>query len=499
MALHRCLRAFSSVPPARVLRVDRGGLFSPSPPAPTQASEAQASLQSALRSTSFAAAGQAVPAEALAAGEEDTPLAVLLRSSILGRGPISMAEFMALCLSHPQHGYYMQPGPVLGRSGDFVTSPELSQLFGEMVGVWCVAALEASVPGSSPFHLVEGGPGRGTLARDVLHVLARFPAHAQRLRAVHLVETSPTLRAVQASTLGCHASTHVLGGQQGQEGSLSSASISEGPWAGTPVHWFSSFSDLPPSGQGPDQPAALPAITLCHELFDALPVHQFTFTPGGWREILVDVQGQQLRNVLSPGATPASAALSAWLASDTGRRYQQLCSASSSASASGSASASWPSLGDVCETSPASQGLFNDLALRVRSSGGAALLVDYGPQAGGARALSIRGIQRHAFVDTLASPGRVDLSANVDFACFQAIGEAVPGVAVLGPVGQGRFLQQLGLGARLQRLCAGREEAVVQALVGQARRLAHPEEMGGIFKAMAIVPEASKAGLAPFF
>ena len=136
--------------------------------------------------------------------------------------------------------------------------------------------------------------------------------------------------------------------------------------------------------------------------------------------------------------------------------------------------------------------------------GGAALVVDYGP-AGGARRLSLRGIRRHAFVDIFAAPGAADLSADVDFAALRAIGGSVRGVAVLGPSPQGRWLQRLGLGARLEALCAraggagGQGGGAAAALASQARRLAHPEEMGAVFKALAIVPEGSAGELEGFF
>jgi hypothetical protein len=238
-------------------------------------------------------------------------------------------------------------------------------------------------------------------------------------------------------------------------------------------------------------------------------VHQLAYTLsrgglGEWREILVDVAhpgagagaAQGLRNVLSPSATPASAAFAAWLASAAGARYAALCGAGQGAAAA--AGAPWPVEGDVAEVSPASQHLFHALAARVGEEGGAALVVDYG-SARGARALSLRGIRRHAFVDIFSAPGRTDLSADVDFACLKAVGQGVAGVAVLGPAEQGLFLQRLGLGARVARLAEGKEAQVVAALEGQAQRLASPQAMGSIFKAMAVVPEGCRGALEGIF
>ena len=156
------LRACYATAPQQpgVLRVDRSSLYNPAAAAPRAAAAAlaQAALQTSLRAAVGRDAAAAPPeaaaaaAAAAAAPPEDTPLAALIRASILGRGPLSMADYTALCLSHPQFGYYMQPGPVLGRAGDFTTSPELSQLFGELVGVWVVAAARATLPRTRAPH-----------------------------------------------------------------------------------------------------------------------------------------------------------------------------------------------------------------------------------------------------------------------------------------------------------------------------------------------------------
>ena len=177
------LRRLFSSRVSRTIAVDRSGLFPVSPLTSAQELD-QAAIQSKLRT---------IETLAPTAGE-DTPLGSMIRSSILGRGPMSVADYMQLCLGHPQFGYYMR-GDVFGRGGDFTTSPEVSQLFGELVGIWCVLAVQDM---GDEFCLVEGGPGRGTLTQAVLKVLSRFPSVHPRLRSVHLVETSPALRLVPA-------------------------------------------------------------------------------------------------------------------------------------------------------------------------------------------------------------------------------------------------------------------------------------------------------------
>jgi len=166
---------------------------------------------------------------------------------IAHEGPISVERYMSLCLSHPTLGYYMTRDP-FGRGGDFVTAPEISQMFGELLGVW-VGEIWRAAGAPSPSRLVELGPGRGTMMSDVLRVARVTPGFLEAI-SVHLVETSPVLRDIQRETL-----------------------------AGAParVEWCADVALAPPG----------PAFFLANEFFDALPVRHFVKTAKGWRERLV--------------------------------------------------------------------------------------------------------------------------------------------------------------------------------------------------------------------
>lgn len=496
---------------------------------------------------------------------------------ILMRGPMTLSDWMRTCLGHPQLGYYMS-GDVFGRRGDFTTSPEISQLFGELVGIWLVAYVQQAHPSpQQPVALLELGPGRGTLAQDVLRVFARFPALSQRVRSLQLVETSPALRRIQASTLLCQPN------EQEQEGhALTQAQCGSGSAIpGLPVHWHDRISDVPTGSS--------PAVTLllAHELFDALPVHQLVWTGQGkgWRERLVDVdftppllpamppastsagglamlaaqaQGQppascllgptgqplqasqpsaqldetssrshdmqdaRFKLVLANGVTPAAAAYAQWLTNKRrvqSERRQQQQKADAQARESDAEGARLAE-GTVAEFSPASIDLGRQIATRLSITGGCALLMDYGYSDGlgvdgrargdrgsaaqGAGFWTLRGIQKHQFVDFLSKPGAVDLSVDVDFSALAAAMEAVDRdvqasqegpqgqyrVKAWGPITQGTFLQRMGLGARLQRLLsspsASKDPSVQQRLLGEAERLAHPEQMGSVYKVMAV-------------
>lgn len=181
-----------------------------------------------------------------------TALQAILRDEIVASGPVSVARYMELCLGHPQHGYYRTRDP-LGAAGDFTTAPEISQMFGEMIGAWVASVWDAA--GRPDFRLVELGPGRGTLMADVLRVLGTVGARPE----IWLVETSPTLRAAQA--------TAVPGAN----------------WADRP-------EDVPDG----------PAIVIANEFLDALPVRQFLCGPRGWSERLVGLRDGQLAWGLSP-------------------------------------------------------------------------------------------------------------------------------------------------------------------------------------------------------
>ncbi|MEH3117502.1 MAG: SAM-dependent methyltransferase [Methylorubrum populi] len=189
-----------------------------------------------------------------------TPLFAILAREIRESGPIGLDRYMALCLGHPRHGYYATRDP-FGAAGDFVTAPEISQMFGELIGAWAAAVL-ATMPGERPC-LVELGPGRGTLMADALRALRAAGAAFD----LHLVETSPVLRRLQAERL-----------------------------AGAAPTFHDSVASLPDA----------PLLVIANEFFDALPARQFVRTGRGWRERRVGLApgGDALAFGLDPEPDP---------------------------------------------------------------------------------------------------------------------------------------------------------------------------------------------------
>jgi SAM-dependent MidA family methyltransferase len=179
-----------------------------------------------------------------------TTLSAEIVELIRQEGPLPVGRYMALALGHPRHGYYMTRDP-FGAQGDFTTAPEISQMFGELIGLWAAHVWRA-MGAPSRFRLVELGPGRGTLMADMLRASRIVPGFREAL-CVHLVETSPALRARQAATLV----------------------RSEPVWHET----------LAEALDGP-------VIVIANEFLDALPLDQFVMTPEGWRERLVGLDAE---------------------------------------------------------------------------------------------------------------------------------------------------------------------------------------------------------------
>ncbi|CAN7413228.1 SAM-dependent methyltransferase [Bosea sp. LjRoot90] len=167
-------------------------------------------------------------------------------------GPISISRYMALCLGHPRRGYYMKQDP-FGADGDFTTAPEISQIFGELIGLWAASVWQAMGAPSS-IRLVELGPGRGTLMRDMLRAARALPGFHEAL-SIHLVETSPVLRERQRATLA---------------------------GSGKEPQWHERI----------DQALEGLTIVVANEFLDALPLDQFVRTPDGWRERLIGLDGE---------------------------------------------------------------------------------------------------------------------------------------------------------------------------------------------------------------
>ena len=365
-----------------------------------------------------------------------TPLEAEIRRHIQMHGPMPLADYMTLCLTHPEHGYYTTGSPVGGRastqrqSGDFITAPEVSQMFGELIGVWCMEMWQA-LGEPSDFNLVEIGPGRGTLMADLLRISGALPGFKLACH-VRLIEVSPSLSEQQSLALSASAN----------------------------ITWLRDIDAL----------EARPTIILGNELLDALPFRQWCKNGDDWFERAVGLIDDQLTFVLRPNRLDKID-----LPLDHEARPQAT----------------------LFETAPAREALITRVANLLKQNNGAALFIDYGHLKSG-YGDTFQAIRDHAYVDPLTQLGKTDLTSHVDFAPLCAAARA-SGCVVPEPTTQGAFLLSLGLLERAGALGAGRSDSVQNTLRAAVERLAGPSQMGDLFKVMGFGAPASLADRWPGF
>lgn len=386
-------------------------------------------------------------------------------------GPIPVSQFMSLCLTHPQHGYYTSRDNVFGSKGDFITAPEVSQVFGEMVAVWVASVVKQMPTAQRGFSLAELGPGKGTMMKDIIRSLRAFDCLPKQ---VHLVEASTTLRNVQKTNLAAVAEENQV-----------------------ELVWHGSLAHVPDvDGNSGAGSSALPAIYVAQEFFDALPVHVFKRTENGhWREQLIDVIREDVpessetpfrfRYVLAPGDTPASA------------MYR-------SRFLDGNSFLPGGSLVELCAEGIA---VAEELSKRVVRSGGAALVIDYGSDDASVDSIvkgeqTIRSIRGHKTTSVLSRPGQSDVTADVNFGHLRSAVES-SGAKFHGSVTQEDFLLELGAAARFRSLgvvvaddatlTISEKDAKLAQLQVDYDRLVSPLQMGRIYRACGI----SSAAISP--
>jgi NADH dehydrogenase [ubiquinone] 1 alpha subcomplex assembly factor 7 len=465
--------------------------------------------------------------------EPATPLSdyLMQRIGVFGK-PLTTAEYMRQCLTHPNFGYYTNPPTLLekqlqrqaalngddnddewdnvpdqehtdtktttpstliGQRGDFVTAPEVSSVFGNCVCIWLMTQWQV-LQNPPSIQLVELGPGRGTLMVDILSLAtsSKLRDFGSVISEIHLVEASVQLRSEQRAALVEHVG-HVIDFDFGEDGKPPSTTLSNDKKKDTDkisirVIWHDHFASFQHQKN-----KDLPVFLVAQEFLDALPVHAFEQTSEGWRERLVDVvdrehnppaqQGQplvpRLRQVVAPDTTPAvDLLLKDYLSS-------------------GNNSDKDIPVGTVVEICPEAMFLVQDIARVLEESNGVALLIDYGQE--GTKD-SLRAFSNHEQVPLTSQPGQVDVTADVDFYVLKHTVNRQQGqsatsikndklpILAFGPVTQGEFLMRMGISdiviSKIEQDDTTFETA--QALSKALKFLVLPEHMGERFKVLAL-------------
>ncbi len=319
----------------------------------------------------------------------------IIKKEISGGGPITVSRYMELALAHPQFGYYMKQDP-FGEGGDFITAPEISQMFGELIGIWA-AVVWQGMGEPEKINLVELGPGRGTLMADCTRAASALEKFEEAIR-IYFVETSPTLREIQKKSL------------------LS-------PDMRMPA-WRDNFDDV---GDGP-------LIVIANEFFDALPIDQYEKSDNGWHVRCIDWDNElsALKYTLGDKLEDESSIPADLRIAPPGAIFEH-CSIA--------------------------ENIISSISERIKKHGGAALIIDYGHIERGIGD-TLQALKNHSYFDPLLSPGEADITAHVDFSLLADVAEGVgvnvfgpvPQGAFLSRLGLRQRADRLMLGASKEQI-----------------------------------------------
>ncbi|MDD9331486.1 MAG: SAM-dependent methyltransferase [Wolbachia sp.] len=355
------------------------------------------------------------------------------------QGSISISDFMQAKLYHEKHGYYINKTP-LGKDGDFVTAPEISQLFGEIIAVWVMYTWE-KLGKPQKFSLIELGPGNGTLIHDIARVTKKHSSFFSSM-SIHLIEISPVLRDIQKQTL-----------------------------EGLDIKWHEDIDNLP---------NLQPTIFLANEFFDALPINQFIYCNKQWRENRVvrkddgslslsfqhlTLESRDKRNMgTSSQATQmtqnrtSDSLLKQWLYQNSDKKLFN------------------DAIVEIC---PAGIAMLRKIEDKIHQNKGAALIIDYGYIYSSYKN-TLQSIKQHDYASFLENVGNSDITALVN---FQALKDSLQ-YTNCEILTQREFLYSFGIKERTQILMKNANDVQKSKIFNEFLRLT--ENMGTLFKVMLI-------------
>ena len=320
---------------------------------------------------------------------------------------------MGFCLNNSEFGYY-HTQTVFGQRGDFITAPEISQMFGELLGLWLAQSwIEQDRP--AQFTLLELGPGLGTLMVDILRSTAKVVGFHEAM-TLCLFESSERLRIKQKEKLSRYT-----------------------------VRWEKDLTALPNQ----------PLFFIANEFFDALPIHQYQRTGDIWLERMVAAKGEELEFAISvvPAQVP-----------ETLHKRKNIVD------------------GEIVEFCPDAGHVSAILSAKIENQGGTGIIIDYGNWASCGDTL--QAVKDHKTIGVFDAPGTSDLTAHVDFEVIAKFSTC----AVSPMIPQGLFLERLGITERANVLAEYLRDETLELHISAHRRLTHPDEMGTLFKTMALYP-----------
>ena len=377
-----------------------------------------------------------------------TPLCVDLQNKMAAQGFFPLSQFMKECLTHPQHGYYSAKKNVIGsEKADFITAAEIP-FFADVIAAWVVDCWQ-KMGTPRVIHLVEIGPGRGTLMRNMLKQIKFSTPQLFHFLNVHLVEVGAARTEEQKKAL------------------------TEFQTANQKIKWWLNLDSIPFQVE--------PTIFVCNEYFDALPIAEFRYTERGWCETCIEVDDDPGTEAHFKLVHAPSGSFTAYLIPEDVRKNAKI--------------------GDVIEINAfGMQAMENLMKKMIDCKKAAALIIDYGKDEH--MKSTLRGIRGHKFVDPLLSPGDIDLSAWVSFKqlrwTLERLEVAQRNLKWFPVMTQKEFLEWGGIDVRLAHVIKEEETKGAMRILQSYRRLTDPEEMGETYKVFA-VQTRNFPNVSPFF
>ena len=335
-------------------------------------------------------------------------------------GKISLREYMGFCLSDPEHGYYRTQNP-LGKEGDFITSPEISQTFGELIGLWFVNFWEGKGCPQN-ISLLELGPGRGLLMRDILRAFKVRPGLLECVQ-VHQVEINPYLKQDQVAAI-----------------------------APIPLTHHNTINEALKALEGQT------TLLIANEFFDAFPIDQYVYTDKMWKKryVAYDLEKDTFH-----------------FKDETFEDPWGNCSFPMK-----------PAEGTIMESAPLVEGAFRDITQHIKANGGAGLIIDYGYDKF-AYGDTFQALERHKKTDPLENPGSIDLTVHVNFATLLRISQQKGLTALLEKQGEFLQNLGIDLRTEaLAKHAKSPQEK--QDIFASTNRLVSSDHMGDLFKVLQV-------------